>query len=307
MVAVVGLEQTVANGIPANFFAANPNAAGITLLNNNSMSNYHSLQAEFRRRFSQGLQFQADYTFSKSLGDARGAFGSQSDLTSFRTLRDTSLDYSRSDVDQTHRFVANGIYDLPFGRGRNYWSSANGFVNRLVGGWTVGGILSWQSRPPFYVASNRATVNQFNAANNPADLVGISFEEFKKNLGVFRTPTGVYFINPALLDITTNAAGQFVSSTLKAGLLAAPKPGFFGNFPINSLNGPTYFNIDASLVKRMPINERVKLELKTTFINILNHPNFIYNTQNFDSTSFGRITATSGNSRIIHFTFKGTW
>ncbi|HEX6184141.1 MAG TPA: carboxypeptidase regulatory-like domain-containing protein [Pyrinomonadaceae bacterium] len=299
--------ENPARGIAANFFVANPNANGITLLSNNSMSNYHSLQAEFRRRFSQGLQFQADYTFSKALGDARGAFGSQSDLTSFRTLRDPRLDYSRSDVDQTHRFVANAVYDLPFGRGRNYWSSANGLVDRLVGGWTVGGIMAWQSRPPFYVASNRTTVNQFNAGNNPADLVGMSFEEFKKNVGLFRHSTGIYFINPAILDITTDASGRFVSSTIKPGILTAPAPGFFGNFPINSLNGPQFFNIDASLVKRMPITERVKLELKTTFINVLNHANFVYNTQNFDSTSFGRITGQSGNQRIVHFTFKATW
>src|SRR4029434_3058397 len=99
----------------------------------------------------------------------------------------------------------------------------------------------------------------------------------------------------------------FVSSTIKPGVLGPPKPGFFGNFPINSLNGPQYFICDASLVKRLPITERVKLELKTTFINVLNHANFIYNTQNFDSTSFGRITTTSGNSRIVHFTFKATW
>lgn len=298
--------QTVP-GLPANFFVPNPNAAGITLLTNNSMSNYHALQAEFRRRFSRGLQFQADYTFSKTMTDARDAYGSQSDLTSFRTLRDTRLDYTRSNQDQTHRFVANGLYDLPFGSGRNYWSGANGLVDRLVGGWTVGAILTWQSRPPFYVASNRATVNQFNAANNPADLL-IPFEEFKKNVGLFRHPTGVYFINPALLDIKTDpATGAFISSTIKAGVLGSPAPGFFGNFPINSLNGPQYFNLDASLVKRVSVTERLKLELKTTFINMLNHPNFVYNTQNFDSTSFGRITAQSGNQRIIHFQLQGRW
>lgn len=298
-----------AAGLPANFFLANPNAAGITLLGNNSMSNYNALQAEFRRRFSKGLQFQADYTFSKALTDARGAYGSQSDLTSFRTLRDISLDYARSDQDQTHRFVANGLYDLPIGRGRNYWSGANGLVDRLIGGWTLGGIMSWQSRPPFYIASNRATVNQFNAANNPADLL-IPFAEFKRNVGVYRHATGVYYINPDLLDIKTDAAGNFLSSTIKPGILAAPQAGFFGNFPINSLNGPSYFNIDASLVKRVPVNERVKLELKTTFINILNHPNFIVTAgaaQNFDATNFGRITSQSGNQRIIHFTFRGTW
>lgn len=186
-------------------------------------------------------------------------------------------------------------------------SNANGFVDRVLGGWTAGSIVVWATRPPWFIASNRATVNQFNAANNPADLVGMSFEEFKKNIGVFRHPTGIYFINPELLNITTSASGAFQQSTAKAGLFAAPAPGFFGNFPINSLNGPRYFNIDASLVKRIPITETVKGELKTTFINILNNPNFSYGGQNFDSTSFGRITATSGSPRVIHFTLKVTW
>ena len=300
--------ELVANGIPANFFAANPNAAGITLLGNDSMSNYHSLQAEIRRRFSGGLQFQADYTFSKSLTDAPGALGNnQSDLTSFRTLRDKGLDYMRSAQDQTHRFVFNSIYDLPFGNGRRYLSGTNGFVDRVINGWTVGSIVVWATRPPWFIASNRTTVNQFNAGNNPADLVGMSFEDFKKNIGIFRTPTGIYFINPDLLNITTSSSGAFVSSTIKPGILASPAPGFFGNFPLNSLNGPRYFNIDGSLVKRVAITETVKFELKTTFINILNNPNFVYNGQNFDSTSFGRITATSGNARVIHFTAKVTW
>ena len=300
--------ENPANGIAANFFAANPNAAGITLLGNDSMSNYHSLQAEFRRRFSGGLQFQADYTFSKTLTDASGAFGNnQSDLTSWRTLRDKRLDYMRSSQDQTHRFVFNSIYDLPVGRGRRYLSGTNGVVDRLIGGWTTGAIVVWATRPPWFIASNRTTVNQFNPANNPADLVGMSFEEFKKNIGVFRTSTGVYFINPNLLNITTNANGGFVSSTIKPGILASPAPGSFGNFPINSLNGPRYFNVDMSLTKRIPITETIKGELKTTFINILNNPNFVYNGNNFDSTSFGRITTTSGNPRIIHFTLKVTW
>ncbi len=301
--------ENPARGIPANFFVANPNANGITLLGNNSRSNYHSLQAEIRRRFSSGLQFQADYTFSKALTDARDAFGNnQSDLTSFRTLRDTSLDYARSNDDQTHRFVANAIYDLPFGRGRAFFSSTNGFVDRLVGGWTVGTIVVWQTRPPFYITSGRSTVNQFNAANNPVDLVGLSVDEFRRNLGVFRTPSGVFFINPELLNIVTNpTTGAFVSSSPRAGLFAAPAPGSFGNFPINSLSAPRFFNTDLSLVKRVPITETVRGELKTTFINILNNPNFIFNTQAFDATNFGRITAQSGSPRVIHFTLKLTW
>jgi carboxypeptidase family protein len=301
--------ENAALGLPANFFVANPNAAGITMLNNDSMSNYNALQIEVRRRFSGGLQFNADYTFSKALTDARDALGNnQSDLTSFRTLRDKSLDYGRSNADQTHRFVFNSLYDLPFGNGRRYLSSTNGVVDRIIGGWTFGSIVVWQTRPPVYVASNRSTVNNFNAANNPADLVGMSFQEFKSHIGLFRTPTGVYFIDPAILNIVANPnTGAFVSSQIKPGILAAPAPGVFGNFPINAINGPSYFNIDASLVKRIPITEKVKGELKATFLNVLNNPNFVYGTQNFDSTSFGRITAQSGNPRTMNFQFKVAW
>ncbi len=296
--------QSATIGIPANFFVANPNAAFARILGNDSTSNYHSLQVELRKRFSQGLQFQADYTYSKSLGDAPGAQGNnQSDLVSFRTLRNKQLDYMRSSQDQTHRFVANAVYELPFGKGRQFLGSTNSIVDRVVGGWSMGGIVTWSTRPPFFINSGRTTFNSFNAANNPAQLVGITFEEFKKNLGVFRTPAGVFFINPDLLVITTNpTTGRYVSSTLRPGLLGLPAPGTFGNFPINSLNGPQYFNLDMSVVKRLPINERVRLELKTTLINALNRPAFTYNGGAFDSNTFGLINTQSNSSRIIHFT-----
>lgn len=294
--------ENPANGIPANFFVANPNAAFARILTNESDSNYHALQVELRRRFSEGLMFQADYTFSKALTNAADTYGNnQSDLTSWRTLRNKDLDWRRSNLDQTHRFVANALYEIPFGRGRRFASNTNWFVDRLIGGWTVGSIVTWQTRPPWFIWSNRATFNSFNAGNNPAQLLGISFEEFKKNVGIYKTPTGVYFINPDLLNITTNSAGNFVSSTLKPGLLGQPAPGTFGNFPMNSIAGPNYFNVDMSLVKRVPLGERVRFELKTTFINIFNIPNFVYNGNSFDDTNFGRISGQSGNPRIIHF------
>ena len=285
----------------SNFFVANPNASFARVLTNDSMSNYHALEVELRKRFSQGLQFQFDYTFSKALTDASAANGSQSDLTSFRTLRDKGLDYFRSGSDQTHRIVANALYELPLGKGRR-WLSSNGFLNQIVGGWNVGSIVTWSTRPPWYVVSNRTTFNSFNAGTAPAQLSGITFEEFQRNTGIFKTAGGVFFVNPELLNITYNANGTVRTSALKPGLITTPAPGQWGNFPINSLSGPSYFNIDASLIKRWAITESVKLELKTTFINVLNNANFIFGTQTFDSTSFGRITSTSGNQRQIHFT-----
>ncbi len=297
--------ENPANGIPANFFVANPNAQFARLLTNDSMSNYHSMQVEVRRRFSGGLLFQADYTFSKALTDAADAQGNnQSTLENFRTFRNKRLDYRRANFDQSHRFVANAVYDLPFGRGKRFGSDMHPALNQVIGGWTIGAIAAWSTRPPFYITSGRSSFNTWTGGSvdgNPAQLLGMSFEEFRRNVGIYRTPGGIFWFNPAFLNINTNAAGQVTGSTLQAGLLGQPEVGTFGNFPINSLTSGTYFNLDMSLVKRWPIGERVRLELKTTFINILNNPNFAFGNTQFDSTSFGRITGTSGSARVIHF------
>ena len=291
-------------GLPGNFFVANPNAGFVNILGNDSYSNYNAMEIEVRRRFSSGLQFQADYTWSKAMGNATDAQGNnQNDLVSRLTLRRPEADYRRSPQDQTQRFVANGIYDLPFGKGRHFFSDANGVVDRLVGGWTGGAIITWATGVPFYISSGRTTFNNATA-NNGAQLTGITFEEFKKNIGLFKTPSGVFFVNPNLLNLTIPttgpSAGKTTASVLKPGLMSAPAPGTFGDFPVNSLSGPSYFNLDLSFTKRIPITERVKFEIKGTAINILNHPNFIYGNTNFDSTSFGRITTQRGGSRSMN-------
>jgi hypothetical protein len=305
--------ENPALGLAGNFFVANPNAAFVNILANDAMSNYHALEVELRRRFSNGLQFQADYTWSKAMGDAVDAQGNnQSDLVSRLTLRNPDADYRRSTQDQTHRFVANAIYDLPFGRGKTFLGGANDFVDRLVGGFNIGAIVVWSSGVPWYVGAGRTTFNNATA-NNGAQLTGITFEEFKKNIGLFKTPAGLFYVNPALLNITIPttgpSAGKATSSVLKPGLMSAPAPGTFGDFPVNSLNGPNFFNFDLAVRKRFRITETVSFELKGTAINVLNHPNFAFpttatgagtNVINFDSTSFGRVSVQRGGSRAMN-------
>ena len=293
--------ENPANGIAANFFVANPNATFSRILTNDAISNYNALEIELRKRFSAGLQFQFDYTWSKAMGDAVDAQGNnQSDLVNRLTLRHPELDYRRSGQDQTQRIAANGIYELPFGPGKPFLSDTNGFVSRLVGGWTIGAIYVWSTGVPFFIQSGRATFNSATA-NNGAQLVGISFEDFKKNVGLFKTPGGILFINPDILDLTFNSAGKIATSRLKSGLMSSPAPGTFGNFPVNSLDGPQYWNFDFSLIKRIPITEKVRLEFKVTAINILNHANFIYGTTSFDSSTFGLITTQRGGSRSLNW------
>jgi len=303
--------ESVAVGLPANFFVANPNAAFARGLSNDGFSNYHALELELRRRFSAGLQFQADFTWSKAMGNTTDAQGNnQSDLANWRTLRDKSLDYRRSTQDQTLRFVANSVYEMPFGKGKYFLSDSNGIVDRIIGGWSVGGILTWATGQPWYVTAGRSTFNCVGPLSTTgacqnivggAQLTGISFEEFKKNVGIFRIPAGMFFVNPALLDITLTPAGKVKSATLKSGLMSTPALGTYGNFPINSLNAPQYFNIDMSVIKRIPITETVKFEFKVTAINMLNHANFNFANLNFDSTTFGLITTQRDTGRQMNF------
>ena len=100
------------------------------------------------------------------MGNATDAQGNnQSDLVSRLTLRRPEADYRRSTQDQTQRFVANGVYDLPFGKGRDFFGGTNDALDRVVGGWTLGAIVTWSTGVPFYVSSGRSTFNSATANN----------------------------------------------------------------------------------------------------------------------------------------------
>jgi hypothetical protein len=290
-----------------NFFLTNPNASFARVLGNGSFSNYHSLQMEIRRRFSAGLQFQANYTLARTLNDGTGIVNNQSSLESYRTLRNLRLDYQNSDQDQRHRFVANGVYDLPFGGGRRFLNSTWSPVRKIVSGWTFGAIFTYQSGSPFSITSNRTTFNNFNPGINPAQLTGITFDEFKSHLGVFKTGSGIFFIDPNMLNLTFGANGQLNTATLKEGMLDAPAPGTFGNFPLNALYGPNFTQTDFSLVKRTSFSESGNVEFRVTAFNAFNQTNFTFGGSTFDSASFGRITGTRGTERQFHFVIGVNW
>jgi hypothetical protein len=287
--------------LPANFFLANPNVNFARALVNGSYSNYHSLQMEIRRRLSKGLQLQANYTFSKALTDTDGNV--QSTFEAYHTFRNLGFDYHRASFDQSHRFVTNFIYELPFGPGRQWLNSGFAPLRKAAEGWQVGGIITAQSGSPIFITSGRSTFNQFTQTIG-AQFVGSSFGDFKNAAGIFKTPAGVFFFDPKLLNITTNAAGQLTGATLKPGMLAAPAPGTFGDFPRNSINGPGFSQVDLSLTKRTRFYERGDVEFKVNFINAFNQANFVFGSLNFDAANFGRINSTRGSgstAREINF------
>ena len=121
-------------------FFPNPNALAADYLTNYSSATYHSLQAEVRRRLKAGLDFQANYTFSKVLSDAAGT--TQNRLEHFLDSANPKLERARADFDLTHMIKGTAIYELPLGKGHRL--NASGIAQLLMTGWSMSGIVTWQ-------------------------------------------------------------------------------------------------------------------------------------------------------------------
>jgi len=303
------------------FFLPNPNAGGVDLLTNGAKYRYHSLQTEIRRRFSNGFHLQANYTFQKTLTNASGV--GQTNFEPNLSNLFPEIEYSRADYDATHVFNLNTIYELPFGRGKRWFSDVGG-LDRLVGGWQVTSILQMATGAPITIADPRGTLTRRNARQTANS--SLSKDDIKDLIGIFRTPCGVFFINPAVIDLnqTALANGQcssltgvggatgrgsrgFGEATFPGQVFFNVPPGQTGNLERAFINGPFFMNWDASLIKNIRITERTRFQLRFEAFNVLNRANFFssqFGTLNINSTNFGRLTQTftsSGAQRVIQF------
>jgi hypothetical protein len=111
------------------------------------VGNYHALQIGLNKRFSSGVSFLTNYTWSKAIENPASNYGN----TGHQNVRNLDADPALAGVDLRHRWIASWLYELPFGRGRRYLSGASGVVNRLVAGWQLGGVSLIQSGLPFTV------------------------------------------------------------------------------------------------------------------------------------------------------------
>jgi hypothetical protein len=290
----------------------NFNAGPVDILGNFGRYRYNSLQAEFRRRFSRGLYFQANYTFQKTLTDASGV-----DQTKFEPNLDNAqpgLEYARADYDQTHVFNFNAIYELPFGKGKTFLNEG-GWVDRLIGGWHVTSIIRLASGAPLTFVDRRGTLNRVGRSNRQTPLTSLTTDQIKNLIGIHRTPCGVYFINPSVIDIDPNtcsgrAANGFGSTPFQNQVFFNNAPGQTGSLARAFVNGPLFFNWDASIIKNIPVNERVKLQFRAEAFNVLNRANFFPNGQfgansifDINSPNFGRLSETF-SPRIMQFALR---
>src|SRR5205807_792875 len=117
---------------------------------------YNGMEFEVRRRFASGIFFQANYTFSKTMGDQRFTTN-QTENQTYLTLANRAADKFRATFDATHNIAASMLYPLPFGRGKQFGANANTFVDTIISGWNIQGTGNWSSGQPYTMLSGRAT------------------------------------------------------------------------------------------------------------------------------------------------------
>ena len=305
---------------------ANPNTFVANFTTNGGKLRYNALQVELRRRFGEGLSLQANYAFQKILTDIPTAESDQTRVSAFLDNSNFGLDYSRPQYDRTHTFNFNAVYELPFGKGKKFLNDG-GLANLLVGGWQFSSIVTLSSGIPVSILDNSGTLNRGARSTYQSATSSLSADELKKITGIYRTPNGIFFIDPKVL-YATGSNGQRVDLTqpLPTGVTitgirgtntndVAPfagqiffynKAGSTGNLPRNFINGPMYVNWDAGLSKNIRFTETTRLQLRVEAYNVLNNANFfpadvtsLFNLNN--TTNFGRLTSSRYDPRILQF------
>lgn len=252
-------------GYPINFFQANPYAGGYSSgeLVSEGYSNYDGLQVELRQASWHGLQFDANYTWSHTLGVQSGNQWTGS-FNAF-TLRNLRESYGPTIFDIHNVLHSSGTYDIPVGHGRTYLSN-NKVLDAVLGGYTVGTIVTWQGGAPSYLAGQYSTFNDY--ADGGVNLQGVTASQLASSVGVHEV------------------AGQPFADLLGTKYLSSPNGGGANSQYITPnitpgtigqriyIHGPRQFYQDMELTKVFPIHEEFNFNLQASFINVWNHPVF---------------------------------
>lgn len=284
------------NGVwffPAGSVRRNPNFQRIRYRKLDADSFYNALQASIQKSFRGGLQFQAAYTFSKSIDDLSHGFLGTSEFTNEpgtgTLFEDHKHDRGLSAFDIRNNLIANWTYDLPFGTGRRWASGATGVGGKLATGWQINGIFDVASGNPFWI---KLGYNNSRSAVSGGEIVERPNLAPGANSNPIRPGNVNAYIDPSAFQI--------------------PTPGFFGNLGRNVTFGPGLVNFDFSLVKNTTITERTNLQFRAEFFNLFNRPDFAVpsgltltsSAAGHIQPDFGHITSTNTTSRQIQAGLK---
>ncbi len=274
-VLVGGQNLPAASGLGANFFNPYPQfGGGLTLIDSNDWSTYHALQVSLNRQFQTGASINLIYTLSKSLDTrsfdptftaAAGGAGQSASSSPF-DIFNRKLNYGISDFDRTHVLQSTFVYELPFGKGQRVMGSAGPWLNRLIGGWQLGGLFRATSGRPFSVYSGENSFSSYVGAF--ADCNGCTRSD-----GQVKTENGFpWYFEPSLRS-----------------KFSLPAAGTLGNTGRNFFRGDMLVNLDLSFLKRTRITERLGFEIRADMTNFTNTPSFGFPTTTVTSPLFGRI------------------
>jgi hypothetical protein len=260
-------------------------------ISNHGSSTYDGMLVSLRKRFSQGLQFDLNYTWSHSIDNGSSVVntvtgGLVCDLRDLRVCR------GNSDFDIRHLVNANFIYELPFGRGQRFGSGASGWVNQIIGGWEVSGIFTARSGLPFGTTTTAFPVGfNFNspAAFNNANATALEGRIHDLNGAV------QFFDDPTVVFDPTNPT---------SGALRFPRHGEIGNR--NTFRGPGFWNLDTAVMKnfKMPWSESQSLQIRWEMFNAFNHNCFGLPAVSIVGSTFGQITTSASTPREMQFAIR---
>lgn len=251
------------NQVPANtqgFTAANASSPFpvfnyISYQTNLGFSNYNAMTVSARKRFSRGLQFQTSYIWARNLSNV----GGYSPTTTFAgesggTISDPfnpGVDYGNVNFTRRHRFLTTFLYELPFGKGKAFLNGGQGVIDRVVGGWQLGGVLLFQTGP-------------FMSVLAPGDPSGTGFNQLVGN----SRADAVSGVDPA--------AGQSLQQWLNPAAFATPpnNVGRWATSSVGNVTGPGTNAVSLSLIKSVRFTESIHLQVGIEVANAFNHPNY---------------------------------
>ena len=285
------------NGLNGNVnFFRNFNGLGNNLMTNYSNATYNGLQAEFTRRLA-SLFFTSNYVFSKVMSDASGT--NQANFEPFLDINNSKIERSRvAAFDITHQFKALGNWELPFGTGKKYTLGRG--MNRLVGGWAIGGILNLQSGSPFSVLSGRGTLNRAGRSTN-TNTSNTSIDKSQlDSLFQFRmTGNGPYFVAANAIGPDGRGVAADGVAPFSGQVFSQPVAGTVGGLQRNYFSGPWINGLNLNVTKVTKITERQSIELRVEAVNVFNHPTFTLGDQTLTSTTFGKITGFNTTETVF--------
>jgi hypothetical protein len=264
----------------ANLNSANQHAF-LEYLRNDGNVNYNGLQTSLKHNLTHGLQFGLSYTWSHSIADfnvpINGNFVGQNALYNHAGERGDQT------LDVRNRFVANGLWAIPVGRGGEYFNEAR-VLKDVIGGWQINTIVTLQGGNPFTITANDASQTGGNI-NAYANCDGNPFAGATTDHHRYTPGGGGFFMN--------------------AAAYSQPTAGHFGTCRPDSLHGPGYKNTDLSLFRSFPIYETFHAEFRTEAFNVFNQTNFAAPYSYIGNpTSYGQVFGTVGNPRILQFALK---